>query len=56
MDQCRFQVGRRMGVFTRLADLESPKRRARVDAVCEQYGITPDNVDEMINEMMTRFI
>ena len=56
MDQCRFQVGRRMGVFTRLADLESPKRRARVDAVCEQYGITPENVDEMINEMMTRFI
>jgi hypothetical protein len=56
MDQCRFQVGRRMGVFTRLADLESPKRRARVDAVCEQYGITPENVDGMINEMMTRFI
>ena len=55
-EQCRFQVGRRMGVFTRLEDLDSAKRRARVDAVCQQYGITPDNVDEMINEMMTRFI
>jgi hypothetical protein len=56
MEQCRFQVGRRMGVFTRLADLDSAKRRARVDAVCQQYGITPDNVDAMIDEMMTRFI
>ncbi|WP_419662510.1 radical SAM domain protein [Desulfosarcina variabilis str. Montpellier] len=56
MEQCRFQVGRRMGVFTRLADLDSARRRARVDAVCKQYGITPQNVDAMIGEMMTRFI
>jgi hypothetical protein len=56
MEQCRFQVGRRMGVFSRLADLDSPRRRARVDAVCQQYGITSQNVDKMINEMMTRFI
>jgi radical SAM superfamily enzyme YgiQ (UPF0313 family) len=55
-EQCRFQVGRRMGVFTRLADLDSARRRERVDAVCRQYKITPDNVDEMVNELMTRFI
>ena len=55
-EQCRFQVGRRMGVFTRLSDLNSARRRARVDAVCQQYGVTPENVDEMIDEMMTRFI
>jgi radical SAM superfamily enzyme YgiQ (UPF0313 family) len=55
-DQCRFQVGRRLGVFTRLNDLDSPKRRARVDAFCTQHGITPENVDGMIDEMMTRFI
>ena len=55
-EQCRFQVGRRIGVFTRLSDMAGNRRRARVDAVCRQYGITPDNVDEMIDELMTRFI
>lgn len=55
-DQCRFQVGRRLGVFTRLSDLDSPNRRARVDAFCAQHGIAPDNVDVMVDEMMKRFI
>lgn len=55
-DQCRFQVGRRLGIFTRLVDMSSPKRRDRVDAFCAQHGIGPDNVDVMIDEMMARFI
>ena len=55
-DQCLFQVGRRLGVFTRLDDLNSPKRRRKVEAFCEQHGITPDNVEAMIAEMMKRFI
>jgi hypothetical protein len=55
-DQVRFQVGRRLGLFSRLADINNPKRRAKVDDFCVQYGITPDNVDAMIDEMMTRFI
>jgi radical SAM superfamily enzyme YgiQ (UPF0313 family) len=55
-DQCRFQVGRRLGMFTRLADMSSPKRLAKVDAFCAHHGITPDNVDGMVDEMMKRFI
>jgi len=55
-DQCLFQVGRRLGIFTRMADLESPKRRDKVDAFCRQYGIGPENVDQMIDEIMKRFI
>jgi radical SAM superfamily enzyme YgiQ (UPF0313 family) len=55
-DQSRFQVGRRLGIFTRLIDMNSPKRLAKVDAFCAQHGVTPDNVDEMIDEMMKRFI
>jgi radical SAM superfamily enzyme YgiQ (UPF0313 family) len=55
-DQCRFQVGRRLGIFSRLDDLNSPNRRTRVDAFCAQHGITPDSVDGMIDEMMKRFI
>ena len=52
----RFQVGRRLGIFTRLVDMNSPKRLAKVDAFCMQHDITPDNVDGMIDEMMKRFI
>ena len=55
-EQCLFQVGRRLGIYTRLGDLNSPKRRAKVAAFCAQHGITPENVDEVIDEMMKRFI
>ena len=55
-DRMRFQVGRRLGLIRRLADLDNPKRQARVDAFCSQHGIVPENVDEMIDEMMKRFI
>jgi hypothetical protein len=39
-----------------MADLESPKRRQKVMAFCDQHGIGPENVDGMIDEMMKRFI
>jgi hypothetical protein len=55
-DQCLFQVGRRLGVFTRLSDLDRPRRREKVAAFCRQHGIGPDNVDEMVDEVMQRFI
>ncbi len=55
-DQCLFQVGRRMGIVNRMDDLESPKRRQKVMAFCDQHGITSENVDGMIDEMMKRFI
>jgi hypothetical protein len=55
-DQCRFQVGRRLGIFTRMADMNSTRRSAKVNAFCAQHGVTPHNVDGMIDEMMKRFI
>jgi hypothetical protein len=55
-DQCVYQVGRRMGVFSRLSDMESPHRLRRVKGAIRAHGITPDNVDEAIGEMMKRFI
>jgi len=54
--QCIYQVGRRLGIFTRLEDMESPHRWAKVDKTCRQLGITPDNVDDAIDELMKRFI
>lgn len=47
-----FQVGRRSGHFQRLSDLQNPGRRAEVEGICRQYGITPENVDEKLNAMI----
>jgi hypothetical protein len=55
-DQMRYQVGRRLGIFRRLADMQSARRVARVDAFCRENEITPDNVDAVADELMKRFI
>jgi hypothetical protein len=51
-----YQVGRRTGLLNRQSDLDNPRLASKVDEICKTYGITPENVDEMINEMMKRFI
>jgi radical SAM superfamily enzyme YgiQ (UPF0313 family) len=55
-EQCLFQVGRRLGLFHRVADMQRTKRRAKVEEFCGQHGIGPGNVDDVIDEMMKRFI
>lgn len=55
-DQCLYQVGRRLGIFQCLADMDSPRRRARAEAVCHQHRIGPENVEQFIEELMKRFI
>jgi hypothetical protein len=54
--QVLFQVGRRLGLFRRLSDMDSSRRLDRVDQVCKENAITPENVDDIIDEMMKRFI
>jgi hypothetical protein len=54
--QVLFQVGRRLGLFRRLSDMDSSRRLDRVDQICKENAITPDNVDNIIDEMMKRFI
>jgi hypothetical protein len=51
-----YQVGRRTGLFNGLDDLDNPHSAAKAQEVCTSYGITPDNADDMINELMKRFI
>ncbi|PIP38750.1 MAG: coproporphyrinogen III oxidase [Desulfobacterales bacterium CG23_combo_of_CG06-09_8_20_14_all_51_8] len=51
-----YQVGRRVGLFSRLKDVHDPALLKRAEAVCREYGITPENVDDMITELMKRFI
>jgi hypothetical protein len=54
--QCTYQVGRRLGFFSRLSDMESPHRLSKAEKTCKELGITPENVDEVIDELMKRFI
>ena len=54
--QVVYQVGRRLGYFSSLHDMESPQRLARAEKMCQELGITPDNVDDVIDELMKRFI
>ncbi len=55
-DQLLYQVGRRLGLLIRLGDLKNPHKRAEVEAACLRLGVTPDNVDEITDQLMIRFI
>ncbi len=54
--RCLFQVGRRIGAFTSLSDMNIPGKLAVARSACQQYGVTPENVDELIEEAMKRFV
>lgn len=51
-----YQVGRRLGLFSRLTDLDNAGLCRQVEDTCRQYGITPDNADTVISDLMKRFI
>ena len=55
-EQMYYQVGRRMGLFQSLEDLQSASKRHHVEDACSRAGIRPDNVDEAIDQLMKRFI
>jgi len=54
--QSLYQLGRRLGFFANLGDMKSPRRMAKAEKTSKQLGITPENVDEVIDELMRRFI
>jgi len=54
--QALFQVGRRTGVFSTLADMQDKYLVARAEKTCKKFHVTPENVDEIIDEIMKRFI
>lgn len=51
-DRTVFQVGKRSGHFVQLSDREIPGRRQQVEEICRQAGITPENVDAQLHEMI----
>ena len=54
--QCLYQVGRRLGVFSGLSDMTRPHRMEKVEKTCRELGVTADNVDHAVDELMRRFI
>jgi radical SAM superfamily enzyme YgiQ (UPF0313 family) len=51
-----YQVGRRLGIFSRLSDMEDPHRLASADRAYRELGVTPDNLNGIIDELMKRFV
>ena len=54
--QVVFQTGRRLGLLACLADMAVPERRRRAEQAVASYGIRPDNVDTVVEEILKRFI
>jgi hypothetical protein len=51
-----YRVGRRLGLMSGLDDLDDPDKIARVQGVCREYGLRPDDVDAVTDDLMRRFI
>lgn len=56
LEQMLYQVGRRMGLFRTLDDMDNRTKRQHVEQACQRAGINPGNVDEAIEQLMKRFI
>jgi hypothetical protein len=54
--QLLYRVGRRTGILSGLGDLEDAGKITRVEAICREYHLRPDNVDAVTDDLMRRFI
>jgi len=54
--QCVYQAGRRLGLFAGLKDMENPARLEKARRSCSELGITPENIDGFVDEIIKRFI
>jgi hypothetical protein len=51
-----YQLGRRLGIVSRLADVADPARTSEVLEAARRYGVTPENLDETTDRIVRRFI
>ncbi len=54
--QTVYQLGRRIGIFQGLKDLNDSQKMSRVRKIYESQGVSPDNIDEITGKLMQRFI
>ena len=55
-EQVVYQIGRRTGLFRRLDDCRDPVLRRQALGYVEQWMVTPENVDEICDHLIKRFI
>ncbi len=55
-DQATYQIGRRMGFFRGPEDMAVSPHLEQVKQACRQFGVTPENIDDVIDELMRRFV
>ncbi|UCH85476.1 MAG: radical SAM protein, partial [Candidatus Latescibacterota bacterium] len=55
-EQRLFQVGRRLSIFHRLKDLENSRKRDVASRMVEELGVTAKNIDDIIDQLMKRFV
>lgn len=55
-EQMIFRIGRRTGIMSLMKDLTRPDKRARVKKIIEHNNISTENVDEIVEGLMKRFI
>ena len=51
-----YQVGRRLGIVRRLCDLDNPHKTTAVSEAVEALEITPENVDDVTQALMARYL
>lgn len=51
-----YQLGRRLGIFSSLSDMENPGQLAEVERAYRELRVTPDNINEITDELMRRYI
>jgi hypothetical protein len=51
-----YQVGRRLGIFDGLLDMQDEGRRGIATANVQKLGITPENCDQILDDLMRRFV
>jgi len=56
LTQTLYQLGRRIGMFQGLKDLNDSDKKARVMKIYDSQEVTPENIDEITSQLMRRFI
>ena len=55
-EQMLYRFGRRLGAFTSLEDIHDTPRRERVIQVMSENKVNPQNIDNVIDQLMQRFV
>ncbi|MGL1861345.1 MAG: radical SAM protein [Pseudodesulfovibrio sp.] len=55
-EQMIYCIGRRTHSMSHLSDLNDPARRSYAERTCADLGVTIENMDEIIGDLMKRFI